>query len=316
MNQLDQLKKYSTVVIDTGNLDLIKQFNPQDATTNPSLVLNTIKSSCYKNLISNSINYAKKIGGTSEEIILNASNKISVDLGTEILKLIPGKVSTEIDSRFSFNKNLCIYEAKKIIKLYEENNINKNRVLIKLASTWESIQAAKELEKENINCNLTLLFSFAQARACAEAKVFLISPFVGRIYDWYLKNKLLKINSNYKDPGVKSVRKIFNFYKKNNYKTIIMAASFRNTEQILSLSGCDYLTISPILLSKLKSNNTIIDRKLFLPEINVSKKSKLTESEFRFQHNKDAMAVEKLSEGIRQFSYDQEKIENIIRKNM
>ncbi|WP_343191885.1 transaldolase [Buchnera aphidicola] len=316
MNQLDQLKKYSTIVIDTGNINLIKKFLPQDATTNPSLILHAMKLPYYKNLISNAIKCANKINGSIQKKICFASKKISVDIGTEILKIVPGRISTEVDARISFDKELCISYAKGIIDMYEKNGIKKNRVLIKLAATWESIQAAKELEKENIHCNLTLLFSFAQARACAEAGVFLISPFVGRIYDWYKKNNILNINKFKDDPGVCSVKKIFNFYKKYSYKTIIMAASFRNIMQILELSGCDYLTISPELLYKLKLNFKKIEKKLVFPNKKNTAKKKITESEFRFQHNENVMASEKLSEGIRQFGYDQKEIENIIIKNI
>ncbi|BGI51308.1 MAG: transaldolase [Buchnera aphidicola (Ceratovacuna japonica)] len=316
MNQLDQLKKYSTIVVDTGNVELIKKFLPQDATTNPSLILNTIKLPKYKSFILKSIEYAKRKNITLKEKIITASNKISVDIGTEILSIIPGRVSTEIDARVSFNTNLCILYAKEIINMYKENGIERDRILIKLASTWEAIKAAKELEKEDINCNLTLLFSFAQARACAESGVFLISPFVGRIYDWYKKNNNLSYIDSDNDPGVNSVKKIFNFYKKYEYKTIIMAASFRNVNQILKLSGCDYLTISPILLSKLQSNFDKICKNLTIPSKCKIYKSNITEEEFRFEHNEDVMATEKLSEGIRQFGYDQKKIENIIIKNI
>ncbi|WP_343184099.1 transaldolase [Buchnera aphidicola (Ceratovacuna keduensis)] len=316
MNQLDQLKKYSTVVADTGNVELIKKFSTQDATTNPSLILNAIKLPKYKNLLLKSIEYAKKKNINLKETVSLASNKISVDIGTKILNFIPGRVSTEVDSRLSFNKNLCIFHAKEIIRMYEENGIKRNRILIKLASTWESIQAAKELEKENINCNLTLLFSFAQAKACAQSGVFLISPFVGRIYDWHINKYNLDSINIENDPGVKSVKKIFNFYKKYSYKTIIMAASFRNINQILELSGCDYLTISPTLLSELKSNFNKIDKKLNFTIKNKTYKNKITEEEFRFEHNEDIMATEKLSEGIRQFGYDQKKIEDIIIKNI
>ncbi|WP_343189150.1 transaldolase [Buchnera aphidicola (Chaitoregma tattakana)] len=316
MNQLEQLKKYSIVVADTGNVGLIKDFLPQDATTNPTLILNSIKLPFYKNLIHKSIKYSKKFCKTFEEIVSLASNKISVDIGTNILKIIPGRVSTEIDARVSFNKDLCISHAKSIINMYKENGVRKNRILIKLASTWEAIQAAKELEKEKINCNLTLLFSFSQAKACAEAGVYLISPFVGRIYDWYKNKNLINNTDISQDPGVVSVKKIFNFYKKYSYKTIVMAASFRNTSQILELSGCDYLTISPVLLNKLKSSSVKVERKLFLSEKTMFRKSSMSESKFRFQHNEDAMASEKLSEGIRQFGIDQKKIENIIIKNI
>lgn len=312
MNQLNELKKITTIVADTGDVNEIKKYEPIDATTNPSLILQTMNIPEYHNLIIDSVNYGKKIGNSIRDKITHASDKILVNIGKEILKYIPGKVSSEIDSRLSFNTELCILKAKKIINMYEDLGISRSRILIKLASTWECIQAAKELEKDNIHCNLTLLFSFAQAKACAESNVFLISPFVGRIYDWYYQNKLIKNYNSSTDPGVISLKKIYKYYKQYGYNTIIMGASFRNIEQILELSGCDYLTIAPIFLKKLKNNVGKIIRKL-VPGITIKKpKSILSESEFRWEHNQDRMAVEKLSEGIRKFSEDQEKLEKIL----
>lgn len=316
MNQLEALKRYSTIVADTGDIESIIKYSPQDATTNPSLILQTIKKSYCQNLIDKAILYAKQKGGHRSSKVKNASNKIVVDIGLEILKYIPGRVSTEVDSRYSFSVEKSIKTAKQLISMYEESGISRERVLIKLASTWEGIQAAKELESKNIKCNLTLLFSFAQAQACADANVFLISPFVGRIYDWYKNNKSLKNDSSGNDPGVLSVIKIFNHYKKYNYKTIIMAASFRKIEQILSLSGCDLLTISPVFLKKLNCSNEKVEQKLFIPNSILKPLKVISESEFRFQHNQDAMAVEKLSEGIRSFSYDQSILEKIINERL
>ncbi|QCI27075.1 transaldolase [Buchnera aphidicola] len=312
MNQLNELKKITTIVADTGDVNEIKKYEPIDATTNPSLILQTMNISAYHNLIIDAVNYGKKIGNFIKDKITHASDKILVNIGKEILKYIPGKVSSEIDSRLSFNTELCILKAKKIINMYEDLGISRSRILIKLASTWECIQAAKELQKDDIHCNLTLLFSFAQAKACAESNVFLISPFVGRIYDWYYQNKLIKNYNSSTDPGVVSLKKIYKYYKQYGYKTIIMGASFRNIEQILELSGCDYLTISPIFLKQLKNNVGKVIRKL-IPETIIKKpKYILNESEFRWEHNQDRMAVEKLSEGIRQFSNDQEKLEKIL----
>ncbi|NIH41207.1 MAG: transaldolase [Buchnera aphidicola (Periphyllus aceris)] len=318
MNQLEQLKKYTKVVIDSGDIQNIKKYNPFDATTNPSLILKAIQMEKYNYLIKESIQYSKKKGGSKEKIINRAVDKIIVNFGVKILKKIPGVVSSEVDSRLSFNTEKSIKKAKDLIYMYEnEHGINRSRVLIKLAATWECIKAAKYLEKEKINCNLTLLFSFAQARACAEAHVFLISPFVGRIYDWYNLHYPMKEYNVLYDKGVESVKKIYEYYKKYSYKTIIMGASFRNKKQILSLSGCDCLTISPELLKELKSSNEIFSKQLFLPKKVFSKiKEKISKSEFNFLHNQDLMAVEKLSEGIKQFSLDQNFLESIIEKNI
>lgn len=314
MNQLNELKKFTIIVADTSDINSISKYKPNDATTNPSLILQAVNSSVNQRFISQAITYAKKKGGSFKNQVINASDKILVDLGIEILKYIPGYISSEVDARLSFNKEACVLKAKKIISLYEEEGVSRERVLIKLAATWECIKAAEELKKENILCNLTLLFSFAQARACAESNVFLISPFVGRIYDWYISKNLISKDSFSKDPGVISVCKIYDYYKKHNYKTIIMGASFRNIQQILNLSGCDRLTISPLLLKQLESNNSKIERKLVPPGVLLDKPKPLSEEKFRWEHNQDAMAVEKLSEGIRNFGKDQYSLEKMFSK--
>ncbi|ADW72708.1 MULTISPECIES: transaldolase [Rahnella] len=312
MNQLDALKKITTVVADSGDIESIRHFEPQDATTNPSLILKAADLPQYQNLIKDALDYARKQGGSKETQVINATDKLAVNIGAEILKSVPGRVSTEVDARLSFNRDLCIEKARKLIGLYQDHGIDKSRILIKLASTWEGIQAAKELEKEGINCNLTLLFSFAQARACAEAGVYLISPFVGRIYDWY---KAKEPNATYdveKDPGVKSVRDIYEYYKSHGYETVIMGASFRKVEQILALAGCDRLTLSPNLLEELKASDAPVERKL-QPSSQAGKKpAPLTQAEFLWEHHQDAMAVDKLAEGIRQFAVDQKKLEDML----
>ncbi|WP_395479994.1 transaldolase [Candidatus Curculioniphilus buchneri] len=313
MNQLEDIKKFTTIVADSGDIASIRHYKPQDATTNPSLILQATKLMNYQPLLDNAITYARKKGGNRTTQIINASDKLTINIGTEILKNIPGKISTEVDVRDSFNQDMCVTKAYKLINLYQENGIEKSRILIKLASTWEGVKAAEELEKVNIHCNLTLLFSFAQARICAEAGVYLISPFVGRIYDWYNQRQSLHPYSVDDDPGVKSVCKIYEYYKKHNYHTIIMGASFRNTEQILALAGCDRLTISPSLIEKLYHSNNPVVRKLFPLIIEkVHQPTPLSESEFRWEHNEDPMAVEKLAEGIRQFAVDQRKLENLL----
>lgn len=312
MSQLEEFKKFTVVVADTGDIDSIKQFSPEDATTNPSLVLKAAQLPQYKYLIDSAIDSAKKLGGSKEEQLTNASDQVAVNIGAEILKSVPGRISTEVDARLSFDKEKCIKKARKIIALYHEKGINKSRILIKLAATWEGIKAAEVLEKEGINCNLTLLFSFAQARACAEAGAFLISPFVGRIYDWYQAKKPIDPYLADQDPGVVSVRTIYDYYKQHGYKTIVMGASFRKVEQILALAGCDRLTISPNLLTEMQNSTDIVVRKL---EANQSQKSapqSMTEAEFRWQHNSDAMAVEKLAEGLRAFAVDQGKLEDML----
>ncbi|MBU9857257.1 transaldolase [Rahnella bonaserana] len=312
MNQLDALKKITTVVADSGDIESIRHFEPQDATTNPSLILKAADLPQYQNLIKDALDYARKQGGSKETQVVNATDKLAVNIGVEILKSVPGRISTEVDARLSFNSELCIEKARKLIGLYQDQGIDKSRILIKLASTWEGIKAAEKLEKEGINCNLTLLFSFAQARACAEAGVYLISPFVGRIYDWYKAKDPDATYDVEKDPGVKSVRDIYDYYKSHDYPTVIMGASFRKVEQILALAGCDRLTISPNLLEELKASNEPVERKL-QPSVKGGKKpAPLTQAEFLWEHHQDAMAVEKLAEGIRAFAVDQKKLEDML----
>ncbi|BAN97336.1 transaldolase [Plautia stali symbiont] len=312
MNQLDALKQFTTVVADSGDIESIRHYHPEDATTNPSLILKAAGLDAYKHLIDDAIEYAKKQGGSKETQIINASDKVAINLGMEILKSVPGRVSTEVDARLSFDRGMCVTKAEKLVRLYEENGIDRSRILIKLASTWEGIKAAEELEKNGINCNLTLLFSFAQARACAEAGVFLISPFVGRIYDWYNTRKPLDPYVVDEDPGVKSVRRIYYYYKKHRYNTVIMGASFRKVEQIVALAGCDRLTISPNLLEELANSEAPVERKLEPSTEGFHQPAPLSEAEFRWEHNQDAMAVEKLSDGIRQFAVDQQKLEDVL----
>jgi len=312
MNQLDALKQFTTVVADSGDIESIRHYHPEDATTNPSLILKASGLDAYKHLIDDAIDYAKKQGGSKETQIINASDKVAINLGMEILKSVPGRVSTEVDARLSFDRGMCVTKAEKLVRMYEENGIDRSRILIKLASTWEGIKAAEELEKNGIQCNLTLLFSFAQARACAEAGVFLISPFVGRIYDWYNSRKPLDPYVVDEDPGVKSVRRIYDYYKKHRYSTVIMGASFRKVEQIQALAGCDRLTISPNLLEELANSDAPLERKLEPSTEGFHQPASLSEAEFRWEHNQDPMAVEKLSDGIRQFAIDQQKLEDVL----
>ncbi|MGL9724295.1 transaldolase [Sodalis sp. (in: enterobacteria)] len=312
MNQLEGLKQFTTVVADSGDIESIRHYTPQDATTNPSLILKAASLTAYQPLFEDALAYTRKQGGTRETQIINASDKLAVNIGVEILKSVPGRVSTEVDARLSFDRGMCVAKARKLVALYQEQGIDKSRILIKLASTWEGIQAAEELEKEGINCNLTLLFSFAQARACAEAGVYLISPFVGRIYDWYNQRKPLDPYVVDEDPGVVSVRKIYDYYKQHRYQTVIMGASFRKVEQILALAGCDRLTISPALLEELHKGDGRVDRKLSPSTEGFHQPAPLSESEFRWEHNQDAMAVDKLAEGIRQFAVDQQSLEDLL----
>lgn len=312
MSQLDDFKKLTVVVADTGDIDSIKQFAPEDATTNPSLILKAAQLPQYQSLIDSAIEFAKKTGGTKEQQLEQAADQVAVNIGAEILKLVPGRISTEVDARFSFDKEKIIHKARHLIALYKEKGIDKSRILIKIASTWEGIKAAEHLEKEGINCNLTLLFSFAQARACAEANVFLISPFVGRIYDWYKAKDLIKTEDPNQDPGVESVRNIYNYYKQHGYKTIVMGASFRKVSQILALAGCDRLTIAPNLLSEMQASDAPVVRQLDPNQALIPCPKPMTEAEFRWEHNSDPMAVEKLAEGIRAFAVDQVKLETML----
>ncbi|XP_058953864.1 probable transaldolase [Pocillopora verrucosa] len=317
-SSLEQLKKFTTVVADTGDFESISKYKPTDATTNPSLLLAASKMPQYKHLIEKAVQYGKANGSTLEEQVTEAMDKIFVLFGVEILKLVPGRVSTEVDARLSFDVEGSIEKAKKFIKLYEEAGISKERILIKLSTTWEGVEAARKLEQEGIHCNMTLLFSFAQAVACAEANVTLISPFVGRILDWYVKNTDQKEFQPADDPGVKSVTAIYNYYKKFDYKTVVMGASFRNTGQITELAGCDLLTISPSLLEKLSNSTETISQKLSVEEakkLDIDKVS-LDEKKFRWLLNEDAMATEKLAEGIRKFAVDAVKLEDMIKSEL
>ena len=310
--QLDSLRKMTVVVADTGDIDAIKKYQPQDATTNPSLILSASALSQYAPLIDEAIAYAKAQSANKAQQLIDAEDKLAVNIGLEILKIVPGRISTEVDARLSYNTQATVEKARKLIALYNAAGISNDRILIKIASTWQGIRAAEILEKEGINCNLTLLFSEAQARACAEAGVYLISPFVGRILDWYKANTDKKEYASAEDPGVISVTKIYNYYKEYGYKTVVMGASFRNVGEIIELAGCDRLTIAPALLKELQENSTALVRKLeFKGEVK-AKPQPLTEAEFYWQHNSDAMAVEKLAEGIRKFAVDQEKLEAML----
>ena len=314
-NQLEQLKKFTVVVADSGDFESIKAFAPQDSTTNPSLILAASQKPQYKKLLDDAIAFGK---GKSSNVLQHILDKVFVNFGIEILKSVPGRVSTEVDARLSFDVSGSVSKAREIIELYKAAGIDKERVLIKLASTWEGIEAAKQLEKEGIHCNMTLLFSSAQAIACAEAGATLISPFVGRILDWFKKEKKVDSYPPDQDPGVVSVTEIYHYYKKFGYKTQIMGASFRNKEEIIELAGCDFLTISPNLLTELQNSTDPIIRKLDPSKAAGAdlKKLHLDEKTFRFMLNENAMATEKLSEGIRKFAEDIVTLENYIKKMM
>jgi transaldolase len=302
----------TVVVADTGDIDAIKKYQPQDATTNPSLILSASALLQYAPLIDEAIAYAKAQSADKAQQLIDAEDKLAVNIGLEILKIVPGRISTEVDARLSYDTQATVEKARKLIALYNAAGISNDRILIKIASTWQGIRAAEILEKEGINCNLTLLFSEAQARACAEAGVYLISPFVGRILDWYKANTDKKEYAPAEDPGVISVTKIYNYYKEYGYKTVVMGASFRNVGEIIELAGCDRLTIAPALLKELQENSTALVRKLDYKGEVKAKPQPLTEAEFYWQHNSDAMAVEKLAEGIRKFAVDQEKLEAML----
>lgn len=312
MNLLEQLRKQTRVVADTGDFTSIEVYKPEDATTNPSLIYEATQDPRYAPLMREAITYAKNRGSDDRAVQLEkAMDKVAVNFGLEILKIVPNRVSTEVDARLSFDKEASIAKARDLIALYEEAGISRERVLIKLAATWEGIKAAEVLEKEGIHCNLTLIFSLVQAVACAEAGVRLVSPFVGRIYDWHLKDKGVETIAPAKDPGVLSVKKIYNYYKKFDYPTQIMGASFRNIGQITELAGCDLLTISPTLLKELEETSDTLDRKLTPEAAKESKLQKISvdEKTFRWMLNEDAMATEKLAEGIRNFTKDLVKLE-------
>ncbi len=313
---LEQLKTMTTIVADTGDVEAIKSVKPVDATTNPSLLLKASALPQYAPLIEDAITYAKKQGGDKAMQIENAADKLAVSIGMEIQKHIPGRISTEVDARLSFNIDAMVKKGRKIISLYKDAGVDRGRVLIKLASTWEGIRAGEILEKEGINCNLTLLFGFGQARACAEAGVFLISPFVGRILDWHkAKNPGTEYTSE-TDPGVLSVHKIYKYYKEHGYKTVVMGASFRNIGEITALAGCDRLTIAPNLLQELEATQGNLPRVLKDNGATAKRPALMTEGEFRFELNQDAMATEKLAEGIRGFVADQIKLENALAEKL
>lgn len=311
MSKLDQLKSMTDVVADTGDVKAIAEYKPMDATTNPSLLLKAAAIPEYAHHIEAAKKWAGSRGGSSTELVQNCCDKLAVDIGTHILEIVPGRVSSEVDARLSFNQQATIDKAKKLVSLYAENGIGKERVLIKVASTWEGICAAEQLEKEGINCNLTLLFGFSQAVACAQAGVFLISPFVGRILDWYKKDTGQDYTAE-TDPGVQSVKRIYHYYKTHGYETVVMGASFRNTGEIEALAGCDRLTISPSLLQVLSDDDGELVRQLDPLDKSSEAKVSQMEPDFRWALNEDAMATEKLAEGIRNFAADQFKLEKLI----
>jgi transaldolase len=312
-NKLEQLKTMTDVVADTGDIDAIRQYQPLDATTNPSLLLKAAQMPQYAQLIQQALAWGKQQSDDGDTCIAMAADKLAVLIGCEILSIIPGRISTEVDARLSFDTEATIAKAKELIALYQEQGINKERVLIKIASTWEGIKAAEVLEQEGINCNLTLLFSFEQAVACGDAKVFLISPFVGRILDWYKNNTDKKEYTANEDPGVVSVSEIYRYYKQHNINTVVMGASFRNTGEIEALAGCDRLTISPALLAELAADKGALTRQLSPANDTQDSPTRLTEAAFRFQMNESPMATEKLAEGIRQFVKDQISLENLLK---
>ena len=317
MTQLDQLKQHTTVVADTGDFEAMKAYQPQDATTNPSLILQATQKQEYRSLFDKAITEGRQSSLTGQELIDSVLDRILILFGIEILKIVPGRVSTEVDARLSFDTQGTIDKARHLISFYEKEGVSRERVLIKIASTWEGIEAAKVLQKENINCNLTLLFSLVQAVACAEGGIKLISPFVGRIYDWFKKDT----GKNYtgaEDPGVQSVTTIYNYFKHFGYATEVMGASFRNKSQITELCGCDLLTISPDLLGELQAAEEPIEPKLNVEHAKSIEIQKIEcdEKSFRWQLNEDAMATEKTAEGIRKFAVDIVKLEKLVAQEL
>lgn len=317
MNKLDQLKAMTTVVADTGDIASIKRFQPVDATTNPTLLLKAAQQPDCTPLLQEAIKWAKENCGPDDDILQKCTEKFTIIIGKEISQIVPGRVSTEVDARLSFDTQAMIEKTHQLIDLYAEAGVGSERILIKLASTWEGIRAAEILEKSGIQCNLTLLFSFAQAVACADAGVTLISPFVGRIYDWYQKKTPEQLITPQNDPGVKSVGKIYQYYKEHGYTTIVMGASFRSVGQIEELAGCDNLTVSPDLLEALAQDDGTLERKLS-PDVaqSTDQITPIDERNFRWQLNEDAMATEKLAEGIRNFALNQIQLEELIQKMM
>src|SRR5215831_34285 len=311
MNLLDSLKRSTTVVADTGDFESIAEYRPQDATTNPSLIYQAAQKPHYQHLVDEALDFALRSPGDTASRSATFMDKLFVAFGCEILKIVPGRVSTEVNARLSFDTEGTLAKARKLIDMYQEAGVGRERILIKIASTWEGIRAAAQLERDGIHCNLTLLFSFAQAVACAEAGVTLISPFVGRIYDWYKKERGVKDIPADEDPGVASVTRIYDYFKKFGYKTQVMGASFRKVDQIIRLAGCDLLTISPDLLEQMEKTEGEVPRRLSMDSAKASdaRKIHLDEKTFRWMHNEDAMATDKLAEGIRRFYADAWKLE-------
>lgn len=314
-SKLEQLRSYTTVVADTGDIEAIKKWKPEDATTNPSLILKAAKLPQYSHLIEQAKKYAEKQASSSKDQLALACDFLAVSIGTEISKEVPGRVSTEVDARLSFSTTAMIEKAKNLIDQYESKGVSKDRILIKIASTWEGIKAAEQLEKSGINCNLTLLFDFVQAKAAAESGAFLISPFVGRILDWYKSNTDKKTYLPAEDPGVISVSRIYNYYKQHGFETIVMGASFRDIGEIEQLAGCDRLTISPELLDELSSDSGTLTRMLDDDQTSLAKELPSSEKSFRWDLNESAMATEKLAEGIRKFAADQITLESLLKGN-
>ncbi len=314
-SKLDQLRKITTVVADTGDIEAVARLKPVDCTTNPSIVLKALGTPMFADAVKEAVTWGKKQGGQSDAIVGAVADRLAISVGAALVDLVPGRVSTEVDADLSFDTKASIEKAHQIIAGYKERGIERDRILIKLASTWEGIKAAEALQAEGIDCNLTLLFSQAQAIACAEAKAFLISPFVGRILDWYKKSTGEDYTAE-TDPGVVSVRKIYNYYKANGIQTVVMGASFRNAGEIEALAGCDRLTISPALLEELDKDTGTLERKLSADDAKAEPLQSLDEKAFRWHLNEDAMATEKLSEGIRQFAKDLESLRGIVRKEL
>lgn len=315
-SQLEQLRQYTTVVADTGDIDAIARYKPVDTTTNPSLLLKVCTQPAYTSLLEESLAWARQQGNEREQQLVDAGDHLAVAVGRKILELIPGRISTEVDARLSFDADATIAKAERLVGLYEDEGISRDRILIKVASTWEGIRAARELERRGIPCNLTLLFALEQAIAGAEAGVFLISPFVGRIMDWYVANTGVKQYAPDEDPGVQSVRRIYQYYKTHGYKTVVMGASFRNVGQIQALAGCDRLTISPDLLKELEGSNEDLPRRLADDGTRTERPPAMDEARFRWGMNEDAMASDKLAEGIRKFAADQRQLEKLLAERL
>lgn len=315
-NLLEQLKSMTAIVADTGDIEAIRQHFPEDATTNPSLLLKAATLAEYEPLITDAFNWAKSQSADREQQAHDAMDKLAVNVGLEVLKIVPGRISTEVDARLSFDTTAMLAKARKLIHLYSESGISGERVLIKIASTWEGIRAGEILEHEGIHCNLTLMFGFAQARCCAEAGVTLISPFVGRIFDWQKAHEGRTDISAEEDLGVLSVQRIYQYYKEHGYPTTIMGASFRNSGEILALAGCDRLTISPLFLDELKSADGVLQRRLQYNGQIKLRPASMTEAEFRWEMNQDVMATDKLAEGIRGFTVDQFKLEKMLMQRL